>query len=150
MCYMLYAGADYELPVEGAPDWAAVGFNCADWPVLAPRLLVLALSPGEESVRTHLHERCVVRVGSYEGCGCGFNLLSNEVPVSVNSIEGTVCRESRQALAEYVARNPVQNLYGCWAGDEELPSEGERMITTAQLADATFSLPERVKLRIAI
>lgn len=150
MCYMLYAGADHELPVEEAPDWAALGFNDGDWPAQAPRLLVLALASDAESVRTHLQQSCVVRIGSYEGCSCGFNLLSNEVPVAVDSIEGIVSRESRQALAEYVARNQVRNLYGCWAGDEELPSEGECLITTAQLADATFNLPERVKLRIAI
>ncbi len=68
-CYIPYAGSDHQLLVEGTPDWAALGLQEADWPIHAPRLMILAIESRQMAVRAHFHEDSVIRVGSYEGCG---------------------------------------------------------------------------------
>lgn len=154
MCYMLYAGADHELQLTNPAEWDGIDVCVDGWVELAPPLAVTQLHPQKNSVREHFTEVFIVEVGGYGGCSCGFNRLVKKTDTggATNDLEpeDLAADRSRRALAAYVLMNGVTALFYCWDGDEELPLEGECLITTAQLADATFSLPERVKLRIAI
>jgi hypothetical protein len=153
MCYMLYLASEKALPEIQAPDWALLDFDTHDWVTKAPRLVVASLTDMNHDVRVHFSEQNVVSVGSYEGCGCGFNYCSDnlliEPDVSGEDKFALVATESRAALAEYIRKNGVTSLVGCWAGDEGLSLVAEMNVTGSQLQDVRFQLPERVRMNIA-
>lgn len=148
MCYMLYAGADHELPLTDPAEWDGVDVAIEGWEVRSPPLMVMALSEECKDVKRLFQEAFVVDVGGYGGCGCGFTGDDELSPPSdMNSHEKAAC-ESRRALAEYLRINRALTLYFCWTGDESLPPEGEAEVTLSQLADPSFMLPERVRMQI--
>ena len=151
MCYMLYLGANQEFPPAERSEWESNDSKASDWPLRAPRLVVKSLSIGNDSVRRHFTEAFVVNIGSYEGCGCGFNQYSEAVAYSEqlsNSSHDVVSKESRMALAEYVASNSVRTLFGCWADDESLAIDREVEVSLLNIADAAYRLPEKVLMRV--
>lgn len=152
MCMLLYGEATHELPPTDRSVWEGIDVRLEGWIALSPRLSVSRLSPSTEVIRQHLHEPFVVEFGAYGGCACGLNRLADqeadESHCAAELAEDTAARESRSALANYVALNRVSSLYFCWTGDEQLPSEGETEISIDQLRNPRFALPERTTLRI--
>ncbi|MGN6547168.1 MAG: hypothetical protein ACTHK7_19100 [Aureliella sp.] len=149
MCYMLYLGAETALPTI-AVDWASVDVKADDWPARAPRLEISPLAERDDAVRKHFADAFVVRAGSYERCGCGFNYWPDTLPYTSDADDIAtslaVASDSRAALAEYVATHRVKTLYGCWDGDQALPAEAETTITSEQLRDPSFLLPARTRM----
>lgn len=145
---MLYLGSKRELPLIPAPDWKGLNFESPDWPRNAPRLVVEPLNEHNKKVAEQFSEPNVVYAGSYEGCGCGFNFCVQCDEDDLKSVAAEASRESRQALADYVAKNGATTLFGCWAGDEAIPRESEQTINIAMLMDFTFQLPERTRFRV--
>jgi hypothetical protein len=151
MCYLLYLGADTELPLIPSPGFESLRES---WPHGAPPLIVEPLREEVLAVKRHFPEAHVVYAGSFESCGCGFNrcvvdlgFLNEEEQKEEDELVA-LSVGSRKALHDYVRDHGVSTLYGCWAGDEELPSEDEREVPLESLADRTFELPERVKMTI--
>ncbi len=152
MCYMLYLGADQAIPLIPPPDWTTIDFEADDWASTVPRLVVFSLTDHNRVVSCQFANSHVANVGSYEGCGCGFNYCDH-CPDSFEDVDMydpavAVCRESRSALAEFVESTGAHSLYGCWAGDEELPREAVSEINLTQLRDVEFQLPERTLMRV--
>ena len=151
MCYMLYLGSEQALPLIPAPDWDSIGDDVL---AKAPRLIIRTVPDEKAAVIGHFTEKHAVYAGSYEGCGCGFNLCADEYDwyddEDDDGVAAALSAQSREALAEYVQRNGVTSLYGCWDGEQHLPKVGEMAVTRDMLHDLSFALPERVMMRTKI
>jgi hypothetical protein len=55
---------------------------------------------------------------------------------------------SRKALYDYVNENEITTMYGCWAGDELLPSEEEQKINPEMIINRKFEFRKNVIMRI--
>ena len=148
MCQFLYASANHELPLTDPAAWQGINFSDQDWELRSPRLTVTCLVPKCEGVKRLFDAGFVVNIGSYGKCGCGFNEISDGSPAPDNPNYCNAAQESRKALSLYVAKYQVESLYLCSVGDESLPAEGESNISLSQIADASFPLPERVRMRV--
>jgi hypothetical protein len=148
MCYLLYIGSKNTLPEIAPQDFTQIDPNDDQWPEKAVAFSVTPLSEYGEPARKHFQEACVMNAGSFEGCGCGFNgyVVREWEGADPPSAHEPASRRSREMLTEYVKANNVTTLYGCWSGDEGLPSEGHESIPLARLNDLAFEFPERVKL----
>jgi hypothetical protein len=86
----------------------------------------------------------LIYAGSYEGCGCGFQL--GEHPAE--SLEPDELFQRRRSLQEFAAylreelpRVGTIQLYACWDGDQEEPPAHRRVLTPSSLeADDFFFL----------
>lgn len=123
--------------------------------------------PAGAAVRVHFTTPHVVRVGSHEGCGCGFSsdwLLYQGVAdaTEARALEGAMSeversdfeqeQASRELLAELVAQaslgGPVE-LFACWTGDEPQPALGAHEHATADwIVSALEPFAERTAYRI--
>ena len=133
MCMMVYLAADQ--PLRTIP-----------WVEAAPAFNTSSLAPDEERVRCHLQGNHVLYVGSYEGCGCGFQLDSDAR--AFLDREELDCRErSLRAFAQYLreelARVGTIHLFACWDGDQDASPEHRRALTPSALEDSTFSFLQK-------
>jgi len=135
MCMMIYLAADLPLrTIEWRED--NPGFNTS------------AVTPGEERVRRQFTKAHLIYAGSYEGCGCGFQL--GEYPLE--SLEPDEVVQRRRSLHEFAAylreelpRVGRIELFACWAGDLEEPPTHRRVLTPASLeTDAFFFLQKEL------
>jgi hypothetical protein len=125
---MIYLAADVPLRTVG-------------WREDAPAFNTSAPAPDEERVRRQFTKPNLVYAGSYEGCGCGFQL--GEYPLE--SLEPDEVVQRRRSLHEFAAylreelpRTGTIELYACWDGDQEEPPVHHRTLTPAILEADTF------------
>lgn len=128
MCMMIYLAADVPLrTVEWCED--APGFNAS------------APAPDEERVRCQFTKPNLIYAGSYEGCGCGFQ-LGEDPRDSLEPDEvvqrGRSLHEFAAYLREELRRADALELYACWDGDQEEPPVHRRSLTPAMLEADTF------------
>jgi hypothetical protein len=149
MCYVLYASSGKPLPVIPGPDWDAIRSN---WPDGAPTLVAEPIRAEDEAVLHHLPGPNKIYIGSFEGCGCGFNrAVLDDEEQDTDEMEGKeliLAVQSRQRLRDYIIQNNVDTLYGCWSGDESLPVERSIEITPETIIDRAFAFPERCLMKI--
>lgn len=131
MCLMLYLASDQPLPlVDGAESKAAFSLT--------------NLHDTEDRVRGQFSESNVYTVGAHEGCGCGFQL--GQYPGESESERSQNAR-SLALLADYLdeqlATGAKISLFACWAGDQECPAEGTRLISTKELRGEVFFFAEK-------
>jgi len=150
MCLVLYLGSDANLPLIAPQDPLEIDYTDPLWPSKVLAFSVQELAGDEKPVAAHFSCRLVRYVGSFEGCGCGFNACHRyewEEPV-VPDTRALAGRSSRGLLRDYVEKHQVRELYGCWSGDEALDSVECLDITSDQLTHWSFKIPERTLLRI--
>jgi hypothetical protein len=92
------------------------------------------------AVLRHFHKLHMYYVGSYQGCGCGFQ--GNFEPAVGQR------RELRDYLTRAIAQSGAIELYSCWAGEEGAEPEERAFIRVEAIADPDFSFEERVLLEI--
>ena len=156
MCLMVWIGTELGLtpiahPVEPDPviGWCRIEEVAQDAPI-----------------RARFETPHVTFFGSHEGCGCGFNSGGIEwegfetVQELLPLLDALREDEREEFLAEQGSRErlraqvtaalehgPVE-VYGCWAGDEEMPPNGVETIDAAWLTERTAPLEERVKYAV--
>ena len=110
MCWQIYLAADHGLPV-------------IPWNVKAPDFHVTSTSG--KQLGGQMSKRLIYRVGSHEGCACGFGVLD---PAEPSDMDRAGMRQLG-LLADYLQtatrRGPVELLV-CWIGEEARPPD-ERM-----------------------
>ncbi|OPZ87863.1 MAG: hypothetical protein BWY76_00255 [bacterium ADurb.Bin429] len=145
MCYLLYLGADRELPTIEQDD------------PNSPAFFVIAESSPSTQLRKHLQSTYIYYIGSYEGCGCGFcyessteldALLISMMPDKMKQEE----REDRQACISSVdsLRNYLTSVtqYGpvkllvTWCGPGRQPPHHVTTVTPDHFGGDQFSLEE--------
>jgi hypothetical protein len=123
--------------------------------------------PAGAAVRVHFTTPHVVRVGSHEGCGCGFAsgwLLYQGVAdvTEARALEGAMSEversdfEQEQTSRELLARIVVQarrggpvELFACWDGDELGPALATEEHATADwIVSALEPFAERTAYRV--
>jgi hypothetical protein len=128
MCLAVYLAADKPL-------------RLVPWDEAAPRFHTCRLGPDEERVKCQFAKPHLTYAGSYEGCGCGFQL--GEYPAELlDPDELALRRESLRELAAFLREElprvgPIQ-LFACWEGDQEAPPEHRRALTPADIEGERF------------
>jgi hypothetical protein len=131
---MVYLAADVPLR-EVAWDEAAPAFNTSP------------LSPDEQHrVRPQLSKPYLIYAGSYEGCGCGFQL--GEYPLEYS--EPADISQRRKSLHDFAAylreelpRVGTIQLFACWDGDQEAIPEHRRVLIPSALETDSFFFLEK-------
>jgi hypothetical protein len=125
---------------------ADVPLRTIDWRENAPGFNTAALAPDEERVRRQFTKPNLIYAGSYEGCGCGFQL--GEYPPE--SLEPEELVQRRRSLDEFAAylreelpRTGTIELFACWDGDQEASPVHHRALTPASLETETFFFLEK-------
>ncbi|MEZ4223521.1 MAG: hypothetical protein R3B13_21415 [Polyangiaceae bacterium] len=114
------------------------------WRADAPGFNTTPLVPDERRVRRQFTKPCLMYAGSWEGCGCGFQL--GEYPAEFQEPdEMSQKRRSLQGFATYLREELPRvgsiQLFACWDGDQEAPPEHRRALTPSALeTDAFFFL----------
>ena len=111
------------------------------WDESAPAFNTSALAPDEERVKRQFGKPHLIYAGSYQGCGCGFQL--GQYPAQHSEPAEIVQR--RQSLHEFAAylREELQRvgdveLFACWDGDQEASPEHHRTLTPSALETDGF------------
>jgi hypothetical protein len=133
MCMMIYVAADQPLRV-------------IPWVEAVPAFNTSSLAPDEERVRRHFQGSYILYAGSYEGCGCGFQ-LDSDARAFLDRGELERRQRSLHAFAQYLreelARVETIHLFACWDGDQDATPEHQRVLTPAMLEDPTFSFLQK-------
>lgn len=139
MCMMIYLAAEKPL-------------RTIAWVDAAPAFYVSAIAPDEDRVRRQFSADHVVYAGSYEGCGCGFQLGVNDTAV-LDPEELVQRRESLRAFASYLREEQRRagdiRLFACWDGDQDEPPEHHRRLTPSDLESEPFAFLQRELSMIA-
>jgi hypothetical protein len=151
MCLVLYIGSDAKFPLLEPQDFSEIDRDDPTWPSKVVHLSVQEIAGDEKIVVKHFDTKIVRYAGSFEGCGCGFN--ASYAPEWYDPVEEDhhflAGRESRRLLREYIETYKIRQIYACWSGDEGIDSESQLDITTDQITDPNFQIPERALLRIS-
>lgn len=151
MCLVLYIGSDADCPLLEPQDFSVIDHNDPSWPSKVVPFSVQKLAGDERAAAKHFDTKIVRYVGSFEGCGCGFN--ASYAPEwddpAVEDDHFQAGKESRRLLREYVEQHQIRQIYACWSGDESLESELQFDIMSDQITNQNFQIPERVLLRIS-
>lgn len=137
MCMMVYLASD--LPLRTIPwDKAAPGFTTS--------ALASSDKDLEKLLRRQFTKPHLLYVGSYEGCGCGFQL--SEYPAE--SSEPADLALSRRSLRDFAAflrdelpRAGTIELFACWDGDQGALPEHRRALTPLSLEADNFFFLEK-------
>ena len=115
---------------------ADVPLRTVEWRKDAPAFNTSAFAADEERVRCQFTKPELICAGSYEGCGCGFQL--GEYPS--DALEPDEVVQRRRSLHEFAAylreelpRVGSIELFACWDGDQEEPPAHRRVLTPASL-----------------
>ena len=96
---------------------ADVPLRMLAWREDAPGFNTTAVAPDEERVRCQFTKRNLAYAGSYEGCGCGFQ-LGEYPPESLEPDEVVQRRRSLHEFAAYLREELPRagsiELYACW------------------------------------
>ena len=144
MCLLVFAAANEPLPLipyRHGPDDSL----SETWPEHAQRLCAETITESESAVRARFTGAHVIRLGSYDNCGCGFDTDNAEQD---DAHAAAATRESIAALARYVMDHGVTELYACWSGDEGLDAVGVREMRCADPAASPLVPAERELVRI--
>jgi hypothetical protein len=137
MCIMVYLAADWPL--------REVAWNDA-----SPAFYTAPLAPDEECVRRQFSKPHLIYAGSYEGCGCGFQL--GEHPFEY--LEPGEISQRRKSLRDFAAylrdelpRVGSLEVFVCWEGDQESPPERHRSLTASVIeSDSFFFLQKELSM----
>ena len=135
MCMVYYLGTDGDAPLAPA------------WDKSAPAFYVSTVDgPESEHVKKKLPQRCIVYLGSHEGCGCGFRSYRDGYLMGGDADEKDTAAD-HVALAEYLRTLPAKEgsiqIFGCWSGDESLAVEHLRDFKASDVLDPSFGFRER-------
>ncbi len=149
MCMMLYIASDKELPLI---EWSDKSNN------------PICVTPLHESVKGVINQftkKYVYYIGSYQGCGCGFQYdkktleldgfpeeLANEIINEQSMREGSV-----KELFDYIKHNIKDakeiELYSCWAGNEEgIPEQTTDIYLRNFSLGSSFRFEENQLIRV--
>ena len=140
MCLAVYIANDHELPE-------------IDWDESNPKFYVEIIDGRGEKIDKHLKLPNVAYAGSNQGCGCGFRkpIDTPEELLEPNELEES--QANYNALASYIEnmKKPAASceIYVCWEGDQEHPSEFKSLVTTEELASKEFVLEEKTYYELA-
>lgn len=150
MCLVLYIGSDVNGPLIEPQDFDSVDREDTSCPLKVVPFSVQELAGNEKALAKHFDTKFVRYAGSFEGCGCGFN--ASYAPewgdLAEEGDHFLAGKESRRLLREYIERNQIRQVYACWSGDEAMDTESHLEITTDQITDPSFQIPERTLLSI--
>jgi len=129
MCLAVFIAADHPLPL-------------LPWHDTKPDFHVIALSDREKPVKKLLSSPHVRYAGSYEGCGCAFNVGREYPDYEYEKDELKSAEDSRRKLYEYILLNGIREMYSCNDGDNEKPIESKSEISAEDILDKTFVFKE--------
>lgn len=137
MCFLLYLASSKVRPAIA-------------WDEKQPGFLVKIDDPEVEKVRSHFSRPHIHYLGSSDGCGCAFRRDPDWVFAGEEEARKQLIQESQLRLYRYLSEclqdEEAVELYGCWAGDEGLPIENDRVIGVEELIDPGFYFRERERL----
>ena len=96
-----------------------------------------------EAVKLNFSKKFVYYVGSHEGCGCGFRQdgfwMQDEEEIQKTA-------ENQKHLFEYISEclkdeNNIE-IYACWAGSENEPTQTKRNISVREIVKSDFFFKE--------
>jgi len=130
---MIYIASDYELPLVPWTDPEQV-------------FSVLELHPSHQCVTNQFSKPFVYYVGSYEGCGCGFD-YGRWAIIDDDGLERyNLSRKSVEQFSIYLAQAIEKvgdiELFACWDGDQEKPPKTHLTITPQDIGDEVFRFDE--------
>jgi hypothetical protein len=112
-----------------------------DWNKQKPEFCVADLSKGPPDVKKQFSLPYIYRVGSHQGCGCGF-LKDGETG---DELQQTLADYAR--LAAYIADarqgGADIQLFCCWEGDQNRQPESHKSIDSDALLQNDFEFSER-------
>lgn len=137
MCMMVYLASD--LPLRTIP-----------WDKVAPGFTTSALASGdkdlEKCLRRQFTKPHLLYVGSYEGCGCGFQLgqypSESSDPADLALGRRSLC-DFATFLRDELPRAGTIELFACWDGDQGAPPEHRRTLTPSSLEGDSFFFLEK-------
>jgi hypothetical protein len=132
MCMMVYLAADLPL-------------RTVEWNKEAPAFNTSPLAADDDRVRGQFEKSNITYAGSYEGCGCGFQL--GKYPGSSEPAEVEAQRKSLREFAAYLRgelpRVGSIQLFASWDGDQQDPPEHRRVLTPSALENDDFFFLEK-------
>ena len=113
MCMMLYIGSDNELPL--------IEWRDGETPICVSALNILSKDYKDDDFFAceYLKKRYKYHIGSWEGCGCGFEFdYSDEL---YDKDDNDLGKQSVEALFGYIRANVIGGeceLLSFWSGDQ--------------------------------
>lgn len=96
-----------------------------------------------EQVKLNFSKRFIYYAGSHEGCGCGFR---KEGFWYEDSEQLSKAAENQKRLFEYINECLVDEdsieIFACWAGNENEPTQSKRKIAVHEIMQADFYFEE--------
>jgi hypothetical protein len=134
MCMMVYIAAEAPLPLVHWDDQHP-GFHVEE---------LNDENPDEKNVRCQFTKPYIYYVGSFEGCGCGFNY--GQV-LNYEEDDKTERRRSAEDLSNYLSVQisrwgPIE-LFACQVGDEGAPPVCRGTITPDDIGGERFWFEEK-------
>jgi len=113
MCHYLYLASDEQLPL-------------IPWSEVKPAFNVAELQDYDLEARKQFSKTCVVFLGAYTGCSCGFAYDGEPNEDERDRIDDQDARESVRALVSYleeqVKRSSLE-IFACWNGEQGDPPQ---------------------------
>jgi hypothetical protein len=146
MCFVLYMASDRlrrEIPWDEENPMFHVKTNDAD----------------AQKTRSHFIKRHIHYLGSDNGCGCGFKRAPEWVidQTDLDETELTKlasCKDNQRRVHDYLLEclhdEEMIELFGCWSGDEELPTKKSRTVDVNALIAQDFWFEEREHITITM
>lgn len=140
MCIMVYLASDRPLPLIA-------------WDKEHPAFWTESLEnkQGEDkaqTVRTRFSKPFLYRLGSNQGCGCGFPYSQRTYEGNYDPAELEAAQKSRDGLAAYVVEalkdQDSLEIWICWAGDEVCETEDRQTICPEDFLDPDLYESERI------
>lgn len=143
MCMMVYIASDYKLP-------------CIDYKKESPDFFVQEISEGDFGyieVWKMMNKKFIYNVGSYTGCGCGFNYGTYELYDEDDIKEDNLGKEAVKKLFDYIKEclTDIKHIYlfTCVAGNEYKQPERTLLMNVGEIKlGDEFSFSNCNELRI--
>jgi len=144
MCFVLYMASDQLR-------------RAIPWDEQNPRFHVKANDADAQKTRSHFSKRYIHYLGSDNGCGCGFkrgpDWVMDQTELDEMELKKIAsCEDNQRRLHDYLVEclqdEETIELFGCWSGDEGLPTEKTRIVDVSTLISTDFWFEEREHITI--
>jgi len=140
MCTMVYLASDRPLPL-------------IEWDKDHPAFYTESLGEihgaiEEQAVRSRFSKSIIYRLGSNQGCGCGFAYYEQFDGGYYDPEELEAAAKSRESLAAFLAEalkdQDSLEIWICWAGDEGCETEDRHIVCPEDFLDPDLYASEKI------